>query len=76
MKEKELVDIGFTKQVSTEDELYFFSYDIGEFTLISSADIESEYDEFNVEFFENESFIFFDATQLKNLIKILECNKK
>lgn len=83
MKEKELIDLGFTKVVipaeKDEEGFYYFTYDFDGICLISMADTESVdkgYDNahFGVEIFDSADFFFTEASELAVLIDVLKRN--
>jgi len=84
MKEKELIDLGFTKvevpEDGGEDKFYYFTYNLGNISLVSTSDIESVdkgYDNahFGVEIFELEDeFLFTESSELQILIDVLKRN--
>jgi len=88
MKAKELIELGFKKVIVSAEEsggkkFYYFNYDFSEggFCLISTsndfgAKILDEDEEFAVEVFNENDFLFTDIEEVKLLINILKRNKK
>ena len=83
MKEKELIDLGFKKEVedsSGEDNFYYFIYEFGDrysLALISSASDEvKDKDSYLVEIFNENDYSFSDISEVKLFIDILKRNKK
>ena len=79
MKEKELIQLGFEKQVDDgmgEDPFYYYTLDITEgLSFITQANDEVENGEWVVEIFESSEIKFKDAKTLSTLIDILNQNK-
>ncbi len=80
MKEKDLIKLGFEKVIVTAEEsggneFYYFTYEFENgFCLISTSDDVGE--DFSVEIFNEEDFMFSDINEVKSLITILEKNIK
>ena len=77
MKEKDLQEIGFEKELINEyegDTSYYYSYRISKgMDFISSASDEIVDDDWFVEVFDTEEPIrFYEALDIKNLIEILQ----
>ena len=79
MKEKELIQLGFEKQVDDgmgEDPFYYYTLDITEgLSFITQANDEVENGEWVVEIFESAEIKFKDIKPLTELINILNQNK-
>ena len=79
MTEKELIQLGFEKQVNDsmgEPPFYYYTLDITEgLSFITQANDEVENGEWVVEIFESEEIKFKDIKPLTELINILNQNK-
>lgn len=76
MKEKELIKLGFEKNFVTaeesgDSEYYYLTYDIGTICLISTSNDEND-DDYGVEIFNEDKFIFKNIDEVKSIIEILE----
>ena len=77
MTEKQLIKLGFEKQIEEDEEtpFYYYTLDISEgLTFITDANDEIEYNNWNVEIF-NTSHRFTNYKTLSTLIDILNSNK-
>lgn len=81
MKEKDLVELGFEKEVSLdlingEPEFYYYVKDITKgLTFITNTDDEARDDGWYVEFFNtNIPVRYYDSDTLKKLFKLIEDN--
>lgn len=81
MKEKQLVKLGFEKvfvpreNSGDENNFYYYTYDIGNFCLITNDCNEGEkVKDWVVDIFDYDSFSIKDYKMCKQLIKILEDN--
>jgi hypothetical protein len=79
MKEQELIDLEFIRNdVSEEesgiDDFYYYTYNIGEFGLISNSDDGAVDGEWGVEVFDGEDIHFKNSEDLVILIDVLERN--
>lgn len=80
MNEKELIQLGFEKQVCDDagvfDTFYYYTLEITSgLAFITQANIEVENGGWVVEIFESEEIKFKDAKTLSTLIDILRWNK-
>lgn len=74
MTEKELISLGFEKQIEDDEEnpFYYYTLDIPNgFDFITQASDEVQNDEWFVEIFEYGRYKFEDAKTLSTLINIL-----
>ena len=75
MREKDLIDLGFERQdvtaedVGTDNDFYYYTLDIEDLCLITSA---SDEEKWKVEIFDYNGFEFTDLGQLVKFIKILK----
>jgi hypothetical protein len=82
MKEQELTDLGFAKiNISAEESgnnaFYYFDLDITRYTsLISNSNDEALKNEWQVEFFQDDSIVFTDIKDLQLFIDIIRRNIK
>jgi hypothetical protein len=76
MKEKDLIDLGFTKE--DDDNFYYYVYDFARgLSLITQANDEVVNNEWVVEVFETDPTIrFTDKESIEALIKIINKAKK
>ena len=76
MKEQDLIDLGFTKQV--EEDFYYYVYDFARgFSLITSANDELINGKWVVEVFETSDKIqFTNIDSVKKLIELINKAKK
>lgn len=76
MKEQDIIDLGFTKEV--EDGFYYYVYDFARgFSLITNANDELINGEWVVEVFETSDTIqFTNIDNVKKLIKLINKVKK
>jgi len=78
MKEQELEELGFTKEIVTaeesgDNEFYYFIYEFTNgFCLISTTNDDGD---FGVELFNEPDFFFSDSQDVKLLLEILNRNK-
>ena len=79
IKEKDLIELGFEKQDETPESSgtnfnwYYYTLDIEDFCLITSANDEVElYDEWKVFIFDYNGFVFTKLDKLKSFIDILK----
>jgi hypothetical protein len=76
MTEQELIDMGFHKEL-TDEGSYYYSFKIGDLTLITNqCSDEVVHDTWTVDIFDTGKFIFSSATDLLQLITVLERNIK
>jgi hypothetical protein len=80
MKEQNLIDLGFKKEVDEEDDFYYYTLNIGnDYTplcLISDSNDEAKNNEWKVSIFDYESIEFSDYNSLRSLIELLQNNIK
>ncbi len=82
MKEQELTNLGFAKiNISAEESggnaFYYFDLDITRYTsLISNSNDEALKNEWQVEFFQDDSVVFTDIKDLQLFIDIIRRNIK
>jgi hypothetical protein len=79
MKEQDLIDLKFIRNDVSEEEsgidaFYYYTYDIGEFGLISNSDDGAVKGEWWVEIFDGENIKFKNIDDLSALIDIVERN--
>jgi hypothetical protein len=74
MREKDLIDLGFERQdVGTDNHFYYYTLDVEDLCLITSANDEVElYDEWKVFIFDYNGFEFTKLEKLKSFIDILK----
>jgi len=76
MTEQDLINMGFNQE-PTDDDDYYYSFDIGELTLITNeCKSETPNDVWSIDVFDNGTFEFTNALDVMELIAILERNKK
>jgi len=71
MKEQDIIDLGFTKEI--DEDFYYYVYDIARgFSLITQASDEVVDNKWFVEFFDSHPTLrFTDKKPIKELIKII-----
>ena len=74
MTEKDLINLDFTRNDETDGDFYYYTYDIGSFCLISSANDEVENDEWFVEVFETPEIRFTNPAEVNILLTLLTNN--
>jgi hypothetical protein len=76
MTEQDLINMGFN-QKNTDDNDYYYSFDIGGMTLITNeCKSETSNDVWSIDVFDNDTFQFTNALDVMELISILERNIK
>ena len=74
MKEKDLIDLGFTKEYG-DDGWYYFTYDlVNGFSLITNASDELLNGEWYVEVFGSGKIRFIDRKEIQEFINIVRKN--
>jgi hypothetical protein len=79
MKEQDIIDLGFTKEVEHDSigEFYYYVYDFGRgLSLISSANDEATDGEWYVDIFEEDNIRFTTKEDLTEFINIINRNKR
>jgi hypothetical protein len=79
MKEQDLIDLGFKKEVEHDSigEFYYYVYDFGRgLSLISSANDEATDGEWYVDIFEEDNIRFTTKEDLTEFINIINRNKR
>jgi hypothetical protein len=80
MTEKQLIQLDFTRNDETTEssgapnDWHYYTYDIGNFSLISPGNDEVENDEWFVEVFNSPEIIFTSYTELSILLTLLKSN--
>lgn len=81
--EKDLIELGFTREVVLPEEsgekkkFHYFVLDIGELCLITNSNDECIDHKYKVEFFDYTNVGYFDDFDIvKNLIKLIKSGKK
>jgi hypothetical protein len=80
MTEKDLIELEFTRNDETTEssgapnDWHYYTYDIGNFSLISPGNDEVENDEWFVEVFNSPEIIFTSYTELSILLTLLKSN--
>ncbi len=72
IKEKDLIELGFERQDETPDNWYYYTLDIEDFCLITSANDEVEDNNWKVFIFDYEGFEFAELEKLKSFIDVLK----
>jgi hypothetical protein len=79
MKEQDIIDLGFKKEVEHDSigEFYYYVYDFGRgLSLISSANDEATDGEWYVDIFEEDNIRFTTKEDLTEFINIINRNKR
>lgn len=82
MTEDELIHLGFKKnfvpveESGSKNDFWYYTYDIGDFTLISSENDVSGIKNWTVHIFDYHDIVFKDIEPVTDLILILEKNCK
>ena len=80
MTEKDLINLDFTRVDETAEnsgapkDWHYYTYDVGNFTLISPASDEVENDEWYVEVFESPEIRFTNPTEVSILLTLMSNN--
>jgi len=82
MTEQEIIELGFEQnyipkeESGCKDDYWYYTYDIGDMCLITSASDESGKKMWTITFFDYNDVVFKDAEPVRDLIAILEKNCK
>jgi hypothetical protein len=73
MEEKDLIELGFTKEYG--EDFYYYTYDIDEFNCFLISSDNEDKDKWWVEVFESNRVRFTDKNELKLLIDLIKRNE-